>query len=397
MLRAIGSFLARRDRKTVGVVSKRNLSPITVEQARNCATVASAVDTCARAVAQLEFVAEGRGARHSVNRLLKRPNDYQPPYTFWHGVVEDLLFEGNAITRIIRGLSGEPMFLAPLQPQHIQMNVGDTAPEYQSTETGRTYPASEIVHTRDAGGTTGWSESRISKAGTRIMALICADRLIQDTFEHGISMSYWVDTSKSARMSLEDRKALAIAMQDSFGNTGDRRGSFVVMPPEAVLNTIEGLKPADADLRALRQDLIREIAAMFGVPPFRAGATSDTKYSNYTAAMLTFYRDSVVPIVTCITQSFGLALGTEITADTSRILEGDLKTQVDIALTAAGVPILTPNQARVVAGFEPETGDPEMDKVHLTGSAGTDRGDRSGEMPSDDGATDAGGIIDDVA
>ena len=394
---SVGSlFLNRQRRFSSGSISKRNVSPVTVDQARRCATVASAVDNCARAVAQLTFVAENRGPSGPVNQVLRRPNDYQVPYTFWHGIVEDLLYEGNAIVRVIRGLSGAPMLMTPLTPSGIELQVSEVGtPEYRSLEVpGQVFSSADIVHVKDGGGSRPWAMSRIEKAGSRIMALIYADRLIQDTFENGLAMQYWVNNT-GPRMSKEDREDLIKGMQTQFGVQGERRGGVAVME-NMEIHTISGLKPADADLRALRQDLIREIAAEFSVPPFRVGGTGDTKYSNYTAAMLTFYRDTVVPTVTNLQQSFSTALGATIYVDTSDILSGDLKTQVDIALRGAGVPVLTPNEARQLAGFKPMD-DPQMDEVQLQATAAVTDDDRSGETPSDDGATDAGGMLDEVA
>ena len=98
------------------------------------------------------------------------------------------------------------------------------------------------------------------------------------------------------------------------------------------------------------------------------------------------------------TQTYGLALGAEIGCDTSGLLKGDFKTQIETALRGAGVPVLKPNEARVIVGFEPVRDDPEMDRVQLGAalSEGEQTGldddrPRAGETPTDDGATDAEG------
>lgn len=152
------------------------------------------------------------------------------------------------------------------------------------------------------------------------------------------------------------------------------------------------MKPADTDLRALRQDLIRELAGLFSVPPFRVGGTGDTKYSNFTASMLVFYRDTVIPIVENIIQRYELAFGTRITCDTTDLISGDLKTMLDMALRGSGGPVLTPNEGRVLSGRERVEGDPEMDRVHHERSDpgnSLDEQPRAGETPTDDGGTDA--------
>lgn len=395
------ALLGERTGGFYATTGESGLSPITVEAARRNATVSACVDSIARSVAQLRFTAADRPMNGPVNRLLQRPNDWMAPYPYWHGVVEDMMFHGNAVSRLVRGSStGRPQFFVPLDPEYLAVSTDDLGrPLYKSIEYSGALGRKDVIHVRDAGGHGLWGASRIQKAGRRIMALNYADELIQDTFENGITAQYWVELE--GRIGAEGgAKALGSTILKAFGRKGSRRGGVMVMDPNQRLHKMEGLKPADAELRALRQDLIREIAAQFGTPPFRVGGTGDTKYSNFSASMLTFYRDTIVPVVTNIVQAYTLALGTEIRCDTSGLLEGDLKTQIDTALRGAGVPVITPNEGRQMAGYERIEGRPELDEIQLNGSTAEmppGEGDRAGETPTDDGATDAEGELDQAA
>ena len=382
-----------------GYGGTRHLSPITVESAQTNATVATCVDTIARQVGQLEFKAPDRDMNGPINRVLRRPNDYQGAYTFMHGLVEDLMYHGNSAHRITRTGGGAPMFISPMDPHHVRV-IPDSygRPHYRTREFPGLLPPREVIHVRDGGGHEVWARSRLSKGGTRIMALWHADRLIQDTFENGISLQYWVNSQRA--LGEGGAEELIAMITNAYGMTGARRGGVAVLEG-ADLKTIPGLKPADADLRALRQDLIREIAALFAVPPFLAGGTGDVKYSNVTARMLAMYRETIVPIVINIQEAFTLALGTAITCDVSGLLAGDLKTQIAAAVQARGGPIMTPNEARgMVRGLElPPLPGEENNRLSTGGATSAETADdpdrpRAGEQPTDDGATDPEGEAD---
>ena len=378
-----------------GYGGTRHLSPITVESAQTNATVATCVDTIARQVGQLTFTAPERDPNGPINRVLRRPNDYQGPFTFFHGLVEDLLYHGNSAHRLTRGRGGAPMFISPMDPQHVRVVPDEYGrPHYRTREFPGLLGPREVIHIRDGGGHEVWARSRLSKGGIRIMALWHADRLIQDTFENGISIQYWVNSTRN--LGADGAEKLIEMITAAYGETGARRGGVAVLEG-ADLKTIPGLKPADADLRALRQDLIREIAALFAVPPFLAGGTGDVKYSNVTARMLAMYRETIVPIVINIQEAFSLAFGARIDCDVSGLLSGDLKTQIATAVQATGGPVLTPNEGRALVhglGLAALEGE-ENDRLRAGGGgtpAGAEAEDperpRAGEQPTDDGATD---------
>ena len=55
--------------------------------------------------------------------------------------------------------------------------------------------------------------------------------------------------------------------------------------------------PADMDFSTTRDVAAREIALAFGVPPMLLGIPGDNTYSNYREANLSFWRQTVLPLV----------------------------------------------------------------------------------------------------
>ncbi|MEQ9518789.1 MAG: phage portal protein [Parvibaculum sp.] len=59
-----------------------------------------------------------------------------------------------------------------------------------------------------------------------------------------------------------------------------------------------GLAPRDLDFNEAKNSAAREIALAFGVPPMLLGIPGDNTFSNYREANLSFWRQTVVPLVT---------------------------------------------------------------------------------------------------
>ena len=119
--------------------------------------------------------------------------------------------------------------------------------------------------------------------------------------------------------------------------------------------------PADMDFAASRDGAAREIALAFGVPPMLLGIPGDNTFSNYREANLSFWRQSVLPLVgrtaasltrwLCSRFGENLRLGYDI--DAIGALAVDRESTWD-KLNAAT--FLTLNEKRQAAGYGPVGG-----------------------------------------
>ena len=135
--------------------------------------------------------------------------------------------------------------------------------------------------------------------------------------------------------------------------------------------------------------MIREIASLFGCPPFVAGGTSDTRYNNITARMSVLHRETVTPLLDNITAKLSQALETEIVYDQYALVRGDLASQSEIGVKMAGGPYKSVNEVREMFGDEKHEGE-ENDAIRNTNSTSEEEpeegdDDRTGEFPTDDG------------
>ena len=117
------------------------------------------------------------------------------------------------------------------------------------------------------------------------------------------------------------------------------------------------LSPRDMDFIALKQMAAREIALALGVPPLLLGLPGDTTFSNYQEANRTFWRQTVIPLVTRTTKALSgwLGGGLHLRPDLDQL---DALAPDREALWARldGASFLTDDEKRAAAGYGPKAG-----------------------------------------
>jgi HK97 family phage portal protein len=119
--------------------------------------------------------------------------------------------------------------------------------------------------------------------------------------------------------------------------------------------------PSDMDFAESRSVAAREIALAFGVPPMLLGIPGDNTYANYAEANLSFWRQTVLPLVSRTASSltrwlgprFGDGLRVGFDADAVDAL-AQARQGVWQTLNEAG--FLTVNEKRAAAGYSPVQG-----------------------------------------
>ena len=299
---------------------------------------------------------------HPVNKLLsKRPNDYQTPSEFMSSVVTAMLTHGNAFIYIVRAGTdqskdlkhgtGRALMLYPFDPSDITIGANAFGkPVYQHESVGH-IPTRNIIHIRDLQTYTPQGISRALQAAEIIGAKKAADRLMSETFRTGTSLQYVI--SSDATVSAEAKQKFVEQFSAMFGRGGKRRNGAAFIE-QGNIQKIEGVKPADVDLRELRSQLIQEIAGVFRVPAFIAGGPADVTYSNVRQQWASFHRDTLQPLVTNIEEAITLKLIEDddlyVFFNVAELLKGDVETTARIAQQNVSNGIWTPNEGRQYIG-----------------------------------------------
>ena len=300
---------------------------------------------------------------HPVAALLQQPNVYQSPSDFKYSMVETILVHGNCYLRIVRAngdpmdgsrTDGRPVQLVPMDPSDVTVGANAFGIPTYTHETYGQIVAENVIHIRDVNTFTALGLSRTLLAAEIIGAKLAADRLMSETFKNGVSVNYAIQSN--APVDATAAENLQKQMKAAFGAGGSKRGSLMLIE-NGTLNAVKGSTPADADLRALRQELKTEIAGVFRVPAFMVGGTGGDKYNNVRQRLSSFHRDTLQPIITNIEEAITLKLLDGINElvyfDVADFIKGDFENQVNVASTAVSQGIWTPNEGRHYLGFNP--------------------------------------------
>jgi HK97 family phage portal protein len=120
----------------------------------------------------------------------------------------------------------------------------------------------------------------------------------------------------------------------------------------------------DADARALKQQTMKRICGLFGVPPTMIGI-EEGKYNNTQTMLDEFYKSTMLPIITNIQQKFKTSLlagypNLCIEFQTQDFLKGAPLDQMNYAVAGVTNGIMTPNEAREYLGKQNMAGADEL-------------------------------------
>jgi HK97 family phage portal protein len=144
----------------------------------------------------------------------------------------------------------------------------------------------------------------------------------------------------------------------------------------------------DTDAQKLKEQTMKRICGLFGVPPAMIGI-ADQKYNNTQTMMDEFYKSSMYPMTINIQQKIKQHLfvgypNLSIEFDTRNFLKGDPLSQMNFAVAGVSAGIMTPNEAREYLGMPNKEGGDELTDKQITqpisGSSPQDTGGGGGNQ-----------------
>ncbi len=170
-----------------------------------------------------------------------------------------------------------------------------------------------------------------------------------------------VYTSKDSNLSTEQFERLKQELENNFQGAGNAGRPLLL---EGGLDWKSmGLSPRDMDFIEAKYVAAREIALALGVPPMLLGIPGDNTYSNYSEANRTFWRQTVLPLVSRTTKAIiawlGPAFGDGLAlkADLDRV-EALTSEREALWERVRQSDFLTINEKRAAVGYGPlDTGD----------------------------------------
>lgn len=339
-----------------------------------------------------------------VSNLLAQPNNFQSTYEFWYQWLMWYELSGEAFTMWWRkdqkSSLETPLEMYILDSTLIAVTITPTRyPSYRLSTPAygfnRDEPlaAHQVMHIKEM----AWQGSAGFNKGILAAELVSLDQDIDlyanYIMQNGAKPSGMFTTenvipdAKYKEIAARLKEAWS-AMVGSKQSDPSKAGQGMLLDQGMKYTPLDMLTLQDTDAAKLKEQTMKRLCGLFGVPPAMIGI-ADQKYNNTQTMMDEFYKSSMYPMTVNIAQKLKqhLFVGYPnlcIEFDTRNFLKGDPLSQMNFAVAGVGAGIMTPNEAREYLGMPNVEGADELMDIQkpepITGSSPQDTGGGGGNQ-----------------
>ena len=286
---------------------------------------------------------------------------------FVRTIVVHLLTHGNFLAMQETGATGQLERLVVLDPSKVtKVEVVENELVYHyapGTETKR-LKYSETFHVKGLSGDGVWGLSPVTACHTTLQLALQATQFGSDFFKNSAMPSVVLTSEKALNEAQE--KALASTWSRQYGPDGERHGV-------AMLGGITGvhtltMPPENAQYLETRQEAVRDVGRVLGIPSQLLGDTASSTYNNVQAMHRALVSDALTPLATRIVSAIDKQLLQK--PYTARfdfegaVAESFMDQIRAYSLAVGGEPLMSVSEAREKLGLDPDM-DMEFDFPRL--------------------------------
>ena len=306
-----------------------------------------------------------------VYSLLANPNNFQSQYEFWYQFSMWLDMAGECYTLLWRKDQNKPdqtpLEMYVLDATLITTQLTETrypmyrlsTPSYGfSKETPLDYW--QVLHLMEMGwqGSGGWNK------GTLLAELVGLDQDI-DLYANYVMQN----GAKPSGLFVTDQvipdskyKEIAARLKEGWSQLTGSRPTDPSKPGQGMLldngmkyMPVDMLTIQDADVAALKEQTMKRICGVFGVPP-QMISVGEGKFNNTQSMLDEFYKSTMAPLIMNVEQKLKMSLlqgfpNLYIQFQTENFLKGAPIDQMNYSVAGVNAGIFTPNEARKYLGL----------------------------------------------
>jgi HK97 family phage portal protein len=273
------------------------------------------------AAASVPWLLYERGAEldeHALLDLLARPNPRQAGGEFLEALYGHLLVAGNAYVEAVT-VDGDVRELYALRPDRVSVvpDASGWPAAYEYSANGRTIrfaqdgdgipPILHIAKFHPLDDYYGFAPAEAAQASVDVHNAASAwnKALLDNAARPSGALVYKSEGGEN--LSGEQFERLREELAENFSGAANAGRPLLL---EGGLSwQAMSLTPKDMDFLSLKHSAAREIALAFGVPPMLLGIPGDNTYANYREANLSFWRQTVLPLIARTSAALGGWLG----------------------------------------------------------------------------------------
>jgi HK97 family phage portal protein len=306
-----------------------------------------------------------------VYSLLTNPNNFQSQYEFWYQFSMWLDMAGECYTVLWRKDQTKsdqtPLEMYVLDATLITTQLTETRyPMYVLSSPSYGFSKNQpldywqVIHLMEMGwqGSGGWNK------GTLLAELVGLDQDI-DLYANYVMQN----GAKPSGLFVTDQvipdskyKEIAARLKEGWSQLTGSRPTDPSKPGQGMLldngmkyMPVDMLSIQDADLAALKEQTMKRICGVFGVPP-QMISVGEGKFNNTQSMLDEFYKSTMSPLLTNIEQKLKMSLlqgfpNLYIQFQTENFLKGAPLDQMNYSVAGVNAGIFTPNEARKYLGL----------------------------------------------
>jgi HK97 family phage portal protein len=306
-----------------------------------------------------------------VYSLLTNPNNFQSQYEFWYQFSMWLDMAGECYTVLWRKDQTKsdqtPLEMYVLDATLITTQLTETRyPMYVLSSPSYGFSKNQpldywqVIHLMEMGwqGSGGWNK------GTLLAELVGLDQDI-DLYANYVMQN----GAKPSGLFVTDQvipdskyKEIAARLKEGWSQLTGSRPTDPSKPGQGMLldngmkyMPVDMLSIQDADLAALKEQTMKRICGVFGVPP-QMISVGEGKFNNTQSMLDEFYKSTISPLLTNIEQKLKMSLlqgfpNLYIQFQTENFLKGAPLDQMNYSVAGVNAGIFTPNEARKYLGL----------------------------------------------
>jgi HK97 family phage portal protein len=328
--------------------------------------VYSCIRVLAESIGQLPvrlYKIDDKGNRERVYKhdqlkvLTKQPNDYMTWQEMLELIVTHLNLNGNFFAYVNKRKtknSFKILEIIPIpNPSAVTIKMLRGRVTYEINEDSiinlpkRVFTSDEILHIKGPSIDGLKGVSPITQAARTIGLSMAAEKHGEEFFNNSATPN-GILTSDQA---LSDAAMKRLQAGWNEVHQGIKNSNKLAVLEEGLKYQNITVSNKDSQFMETRMFQKNEICAIFRVPTQMVQA-GDSKYSNYEQAILSFHRDTLVPLINRIVQRLNIMIDSEyeLDLDDSHIIRGDSKTQADVADIYFKMGTYTINEIRALRG-----------------------------------------------
>ena len=348
--------------------------------------------------------ARDKAKAKQVANLLAQPNNFQSTYEFFYQWLMWYELSGEAFTLWWRknqeSSTETPLEMYLLDSSLISVTITPTrypsfrlsTPSYGFSK-DQPLSAHQVMHIKEM----NWQGSAGFNKGLLAAELVSLDQDIDMyanyIMQNGAKPSGMFTTEnvipdgKYKEIAARLKEAWS-AMVGSKQSDPSKAGQGMLLDQGMKYTPLNMLNLQDTDCANLKEQTMKRICGLFGVPPAMIGI-ADQKYNNTQTMMDEFYKSSMYPTLINLQQKLKQHLfvgfpNLSVEFDTRNFLKGDPLSQMNFAVAGVGAGVMTPNEAREYMGMPNIEGADELKDMTkqepIKGSSPQDTGGGGGNQ-----------------